>query len=233
MIDLHCHILWDIDDGPADFDGSLAMARAAAADGTKQLVATPHVGRNMHPPELISDKVAQLNAAIEREGLELKVLTGADNLHNLGSETLARYTINATRYVLIEFPHTHLPTNAGDSVFEALQHGLVPIITHPERNPSIAQNPRLIFDLVDRGALVQLTAESLTGGFGHAAKSCSRYLLKRKMVHVLASDGHSADWRPPTLSAGLKAAEKIVGKEAARKLVFDNPAKIVLGHDLF
>jgi len=232
MIDLHCHILWDIDDGPADFDGSLAMARVAAADGTRQLVATPHVGRNMHPPELIADKVAQLNAAIVREGLELEILAGADNLHNLGAATLARYSINATRYVLIEFPHTHLPADAGDCVFEALHHGLVPIITHPERNPSIVQNPRLIIDLVERGALVQLTAESLTGGFGHAAKACSRYLLKQKMVHLLASDGHSANWRPPTLSAGLKVAEKIVGKDAARKLVVDNPGKIVLGHDL-
>ena len=232
MIDLHCHILWEIDDGPADIDGSLAMVRVAAADGTRQLVATPHVGRTMHPPELIADMVTQLNAAIEREGLELEILTGADNFHNLGAATLARYSINATRYVLLEFPHTHLPVDAGESVFEALHHGLVPIITHPERNPSIVQNPQLIFDLVERGALVQLTAESLTGGFGYAAKACSRYLLKKKVVHFLASDGHSADWRPPTLSAGLKAAEKIVGKEAARKLVFDNPGKIVLGHDL-
>jgi protein-tyrosine phosphatase len=232
MIDLHCHILWEIDDGPADIDGSLAMVRVAAADGTRQLVATPHVGRTMHPPELIADMVTQLNAAIEKEGLELEILTGADNFHNLGAATLARYSINATRYVLIEFPHTHLPVDAGESVFEALHHGLVPIITHPERNPSIVQNPELIFDLVERGALVQLTAESLTGGFDHAAKACSRYLLKKKVVHFLASDGHSADWRPPTLSAGLKAAEKIVGKEAARKLVFDNPGKIVLGHDL-
>ena len=232
MIDLHCHILWEIDDGPADIEGSLAMVRVAAEDGTRQLVATPHVGRTMHPPELIADMVTQLNAAIEKEGLELEILTGADNFHNLGAATLARYSINATRYVLIEFPHTHLPVDAGESVFEALHHGLVPIITHPERNPSIVQNPKLLFDLVERGALVQLTAESLTGGFGHAAKACSRYLLKKKVVHFLASDGHSSDWRPPTLSAGLKAAEKIVGKEAARKLVFDNPGKIVLGHDL-
>ena len=232
MIDLHCHILWEIDDGPSDIDGSLAMVRVAAADGTRQLVATPHVGRTMHPPELIADMVTQLNAAIEKEGLELEILTGADNFHNLGAATLARYSINATRYVLLEFPHTHLPVDAGESVFEALHHGLVPIITHPERNPSIVQNPQLIFDLVERGALVQLTAESLTGGFGHAAKACSRYLLKKRVVHFLASDGHSADWRPPTLSAGLKAAEKIVGKESARMLVFDNPGKIVQGHDL-
>ena len=109
----------------------------------------------------------------------------------------------------MEFPHTHLPANADDAIFEALNHGLVPIITHPERNPSIAQNPKLIFSMVESGALVQLTAASLTGGFGPAAKACSRYLLKKKMVHFLASDGHSAQNRPPVFSAGLKLLRRL------------------------
>lgn len=231
MIDLHCHILWDIDDGPADFEGSLAMARLAVADGTRQLVATPHIGRNMHPPELIAARVAQLNAALREEKVDLEILCGGDNLYNIGAENLARYCINGSRYTLMEFPHTHLPANADEAIFEALHHGLVPIITHPERNPSIARDPKLIFDMVESGALVQLTAASVAGGFGPAAKACSRYLLKKKMVHFLASDGHSAEQRPPVLSAGLKAATKIVGKEAARRLVIENPGKIVLGQE--
>jgi len=229
MVDLHCHILWDIDDGPADLAGSLAMARLAAADGTRRLVATPHVGRFMHAPELIAARVAELNAALAAEGLALEILTGGDNLYNLGADSLARYSINGTCYTLIEFPHSHLPVDAGDSIFDALNHGLLPIITHPERNPSIVQNPELLFELVERGALVQLTADSLTGGFGPAAKACARYLLKKQVVHFLASDGHSAEYRPPTLSAGLKAAAKIIGKEAAHRLVFDNPGRVVRG----
>jgi len=232
MIDIHCHILCDIDDGPADLAGSLAMARLAAADGIRQLVATPHVSDDFPPPELIAEKVAALNLAIAEAGIELEILCGGDNLHNLGAEKLARYSINASRYVLVEFPHTHLPANAGDCIFDALSSGLIPIITHPERNPSVVQNPRLLFDLVARGALVQLTAESLTGGFGAASRACARYLLKKKMVHFLASDGHSADWRPPVLSAGVKAAAKIIGKEAARKLVFDNPQAVVNGVEM-
>lgn len=232
MIDIHCHILWDIDDGPADFDGSMAMARLAAADGTRQLVATPHIHDAQQSPEIIAEKAAHLNQALRDEGVDLEILCGGDNLYNLGAEDLARFSINSTQYTLVEFPHTHLPANAGEAIFEALNHGLIPIITHPERNPSIAQNPKLIFGMVESGALVQLTAESLVGGFGPAAKACSRYLLKKKMVHFLASDGHSAKFRPPVLSAGVKAAAKIVGKDAARRLVFENPEKIVLGHDL-
>ncbi len=232
MIDLHCHILWDIDDGPSDFDGSMAMARLAAADGTRQLVATPHVQDMLHSPELIAEKVARLNQALRDAEIDLEILSGGDNLYNLGVENLARYSINGTRYVLVEFPHTHLPAQAGDTLFAALNHGLVPIITHPERNPSIVQNPKLLFELVENGALVQLTADSLTGGFGPAAKACARYLLKKKMVHFLASDGHSSKHRPPTMSAGFKAASKIVGKDAARMLVFDNPAKVVQGIEL-
>jgi protein-tyrosine phosphatase len=232
MIDIHCHILWDIDDGPADFDGSMAMARLAAADGTRQLVATPHIHDAQQSPEIIAEKAAHLNQALRDEGVDLEILCGGDNLYNLGAWNLARFSINGTHYSLVEFPHTNLPANADEEIFEALHHGLVPIITHPERNPSIVQNPQLIFKMVESGALVQLTAESLTGGFGSAAKACSRYLLKKKMVHFLASDGHSAARRPPTMSAGFKAAAKIVGKDAARRLVFENPGKIVRGHDL-
>ena len=232
MIDLHCHILWDIDDGPVDFDGSMAMARLAAADGTRQLVATPHIHDAQQPPEIIAEKAAYLNEALQAEGVDLEILCGGDNLYNLGAWNLARFSINGTHYSLVEFPHTDLPANAEEEIFEVLLHGLVPIITHPERNPSIAQNPQLIFEMVESGALVQLTAESLTGGFGSAAKACSRFLLKKKMVHFLASDGHSAKHRPPILSAGVKAAAKIVGKDAARRLVFENPAKVVRGMDL-
>ncbi len=232
MIDIHCHILWDIDDGPADFAGSLAMARLAAADGIHQIVATPHVSEDFPPPEMIAEKVASLNQALREAGIELEILCGGDNLHNLGAEKLARYTINGTCYVLVEYPHTHLPANAGDCIFEALSSGLIPIITHPERNPSVVQDPHLLFDLVERGALVQLTAESLTGGFGAASKACARYLLKKNKVHFLASDGHSAEWRPPTLSAGVKAASKLVGKDAAETLVFGNPLQVVKGESL-
>jgi len=232
MIDIHCHILWNIDDGPVDFDGSLAMARLAAKDGTRQLVATPHIHDTQQSLEIITDKVARLNLALRDENIDLEVLCGGDNLYNLGAENLARFSINGTRYSLMEFPHSHLPANADDAIFEALNHGLVPIITHPERNPSIARNPKLIFSMIESGALVQLTAASLTGGFGPAARACSRYLLKQKRVHFLASDGHSVENRPPLLSAGLKAAAKIIGKDAARKLVFENPYKIVRGHDL-
>ncbi len=232
MIDLHCHILWNIDDGPTDFAGALDMARIAAADGTRQLVATPHVGRILHPPALIAEKVARLNRALCETNIDLEVFSGSDNLYNLEVETLAGYSINNTRYVLMEFPHTHLPADAGERIFAALPHGLKPIITHPERNPSIIQQPQLLFDLVDRGALVQLTAESLTDGFGAAVKACSRYLMKKKMVHFLASDGHSVNWRPPTLSAGLNAATRIIGKEAARMLVFENPLKVINGVEM-
>ncbi len=231
MIDIHCHILHDIDDGPADLAGSLAMAHLAAADGTRVLVATPHVTLNPPSSALIAGRLAELNSAIAQAGIELRVLAGGDNLYNLGAETLARYSINGGPYVLVEYPHTHLPAQAGASLFDALSHGLTPIITHPERNPSVVQDPQLLIDLVERGALVQLTAESLTGGFGGSARSCARYLLKKGLVHFLASDGHSADWRPPVLSAGVKAAAKLIGPEAARRLVVDNPARVIEGLD--
>lgn len=195
------------------------------------MVATPHVGDVRHSPALLSERVAEFNSALWRNDIELEVLVGAENAFHLGCDILSRYCINGSRYLLIEFPHTHLPAHANEVIFEFLNDGLLPIIAHPERNPSIIRQPTLLFDLVEQGALVQVTAESLTGESGSSVQSCARYLLKRGAVHFLASDGHSATWRPPTLAPGLKVAAKLIGRQEAKKLVDDNPGRILAGED--
>ena len=231
MIDIHCHILPDIDDGPADLAGALAMARLAVADGIQTMVATPHVNQVVLAPALISQRVALFNQQLDSAGIALEVLVGADNGYQLGAETLANYVINGSQYLLIEFPHSHLPADARDAILDCLSQGLQPIITHPERNPALVRQPEDLIELVELGALVQVTGDSLTGGFGPEARSCARYLLKKGVVHFLASDGHSAQWRPPHLSPGRKAAAKIVGKDMARRLVLDHPQKVIQGEN--
>jgi protein-tyrosine phosphatase len=229
MIDTHCHILPAIDDGPFKIEDSLEMGRIAVADGIRCIVATPHVKGNIHPSAHIRDGVARLNAALLKEGIALKILPGAEASATLNTEILKNYTLNGTDYILLEFPHSHLPQNAGEIIFNALVAGLKPIITHPERNPSIVHRPELLFDLVEAGALVQIIAESLTGGFGPEARECARYLLKKKVVHFLATDAHSPRQRRPVLSQGVEAAAKIVGNSAARRLVTTNPAALIAG----
>jgi len=205
------------------------MARIASAAGTRLIVATPHNGAVIHPPELLFELVVHFNAALRHHGIELMVLVGAENVFNLGCDVMSRYCINDTRYLLVEFPHTHLPNHASEIIFELLKAGLFPIIVHPERNPSIVREPKLLLELVAQGALAQITAESLTGTSGSAVKNCARFLLKQGGVHFLASDGHSSTRRPPILSGGLKVATKLIGRQEARKLVTDNPKRVLDG----
>jgi protein-tyrosine phosphatase len=228
LIDIHCHILPGIDDGPADLSESLAMARVAAAAGTRLIIASPHVQEQRPSPEQIAAGVSSLNEALAEQGIELRVVAGAENAFHLGCELLTNYCIADSPYLLIEFPHTHLPASASGVLFELISAGLQPIIVHPERNPGIIRQPQLLFDLVERGALVQVTAGSLSGDYGPMPCQCARHLLKRGVVDFLASDGHSSTRRPPDLRPGLKVAAKLIGKDRAKALVCENPQRLLI-----
>lgn len=231
MIDLHCHILPGVDDGPADLEGAIAMARVAVADGTTRLAATPHAPFSGLSRAQIVEHVKRLQETLDREGIDLELLVGADAATSMGVEAMLDHPLHNGPYLLIEFPHTHLPADARETVFELLSNDRIPIFTHPERNPSVLRSPEMVGEMVEAGCLVQITAESLTGGFGPESRACARHLLRQGWVHLLASDGHSADWRPPILSKGVKAAGKLIGRAEALRLVVDNPLKILAGQE--
>ncbi|WP_035248005.1 tyrosine-protein phosphatase [Desulfogranum mediterraneum] len=232
MIDIHCHILPDIDDGPRTFEESLAMARLAAADGVVVVVATPHLNEKLYPQLEISRRASWLRHLLRTEKIPLSILCGADVNVVFAAEQVKDFTINDTDYILVEFPHTHLPGNAREILFQYRVNGLKPIITHPERNPSIMARPELLLELLNEGIYVQLTAGSVTGDFGRDAQRCAHHLLRAGVVDVLASDGHSSSYRKPLLSGGMEAAAEIVGREAAREMVFSNPVKIISGRSI-
>jgi len=229
MIDIHCHILPGMDDGAGDLAESLAMAETASRDGIKVIVATPHVTDRVPSVEVVEAAVSELNAAIAACGLDLTVIKGADVSALLAPSYCRDYAIGSSSYVLIEFPRTHIPRNAKDILFRMQAEGLRPIITHPERNPSVMREPELLEEMLVSGPLAQITAGSLTGEFGPDCRECAEYLLRRGMVSFIASDAHSNTRRRPVLSEALKIAGKIVGMEAARMLVSSNPETIVKG----
>lgn len=208
------------------------MARIAVADGIRTIVATPHVKNDIPPPALIGDKIALLTNLLQQEGLSLDILPGGDVASILPVEVVSLYTVNRTEYVLLEFPHSHLPANAEQILFEWQLAGLRPIITHPERNPSILKHPASLERLVQAGALVQVTAGSLTGTFGVDVQACACHLVSCGLVHILASDGHSSHYRLPQLSEGRRVAAQLIGEEAAFKLVQHNPAAVISGRVL-
>lgn len=229
MIDIHCHILPGIDDGAKSFDESVAMAKMAAADGITAIVATPHLNEKLYDSLEVSRRVSYLKHLLRLEKIPITILCGGDISVIFKPSQVEGFTINDTEYLLAEFPHTHLPSNASEILQQYVVNGYKPIITHPERNPTIRARPHMLSELLGEHIHVQITAGSLTGDFGWESQSCAEHLLRAGMVDVIATDAHSHSFRKPQLSAGLKAAARIVGAEAAQRMVFGTPAKIIAG----
>ena len=238
MIDLHCHILPDMDDGPASLGESLAMCRAAAGDGIRIIVATPHFkpGTYEFTRPTILDTIRVLQAAVKQEGLNLTILPGAEVTVSPEMQAYLTpergLTINGSRYFLAEFRPLSVPCHRDTFLLSFLASGMTPIIAHPERNAWFINHPEALSAAVQKGILVQITAASLTGGFGEEARDFSFDLLRRSLVHAIASDGHSADLRPPRLAEAVSLAAEVVGKEMARALVTSIPQAIILNRKI-
>ncbi len=234
LVDLHTHIVPGVDDGAQTPDESLAMARAALADGVRQVVATPHIPFAGMTREEFGQRLESLRQVLAGQGANLEVHLGAEvslepDILRWLAAGLA-WPIGATRYVLVELPFFVLPPYTEDVIFRLQVEGYKPILAHPERNALLAAKPERLQVLVERGVLVQITTTSILGGFGVQAKSAAQAFLERGWVHVLASDAHSANHRPPLLTEAARAAERIVGADAWR-LVSTNPAAILGGSE--
>ena len=235
MVDIHCHILPAVDDGAKSWDIAMKMCQMAAADGIEHIVATPHANDQFrYNREAHAALLAELS---ERAGGNPKLSLGCDfhmSFDNLKDvmEHPGRYTIDSTRYLLVEMSDYSIPPAMTTNLKKLIDIGLTPIITHPERNPVLRRSPARVLEWVELGCLVQVTANSMTGRWGTEALSCAEWLMKRKAVHVLASDAHGLGSRPPVLSEARTAAERIVGKPGATALVYDNPRAIVSGKPL-
>ena len=174
------------------------------------------------------------NSAFRTPHSALKILPGADI--RLSEMTLPyldqgkMMTISdGKKYLFLEFPFQGIPYQAEEVIFQIMTRGIIPIITHPERNLEIGQRPQRYYEMIRMGCLGQVTAMSLTGEFGSRVRQIAERLLKNRLIHFIASDAHSTDGRPPILSEGVRAAEKIVGKEEAQKMVTKYPQAILEG----
>ncbi len=226
MIDIHSHILPGIDDGSADLAESLVMARMAVQDGIKTIIATPHITGHLAHRALIQAKVDELQTALKNAAIPLEIVVGGEVPFHFNG-TFADFTLGRSSFLLLELPHTHVPANASQKIYELHVQGLKVIIAHPERNSEIRQTPDLLDELLECGALAQLTAESVTGDLGIQTQHCAHYLLRRNKVHFLATDCHSSLQRKPLLQKALKIAGKIIGKKQASALVEENPQLIL------
>lgn len=213
------------------------MARRFVGDGVVTVACTPHIlpGLYHNTGPQIRSAVDALRIALKSEDIALEVVTGADN-HIVpdfvdGVRRGHLLTLADTRYVLVEPPHHVLPARLEDLFFSMKIAGLVPILTHPERLTWIRDNYALIQRLVDHGVWMQVTAGSLAGRFGRDAKYWAERLLGDGAVHILATDAHDPERRPPDLARGRDLAARLVGEEEAQCLVSVRPSAILRNFD--
>jgi protein-tyrosine phosphatase len=230
VVDIHSHILPEVDDGPKSWDVSAAMCRAAAADGITHQVATPHANDRYHyDREYLKGLVAHLQ---QLAGESPKILLGCDfhlsydNLQDAFSNP-TRYVIEDTRYLLVEFSNYSIPQHTSDSFMKLANCGMTPIITHPERNPILRENPQMVLEWAEQGCVVQMTGSALTGFWGDRTRRVALWLLEHQAVHVLATDAHDTEKRIPILSSARDEAVKLCGRDVADALVEANPRAII------
>lgn len=225
MIDLHSHVLPGLDDGAPDLDASVAICRAAAADGIRVLAATPHV-RSDYPttPEGMTSALARVR---EAAGDVIQVVPGGEldiyQLERPLAELLPFALAGNRNYLLVETPYAGWPLDLAERLFRLRTAGITPVLAHPERNHDVQARPALVEPVVAGGSLVQLTAASVDGRGGRRAQACARTLLQQGLAHLVASDAHEAAVR----AIGLSSAARAVGGELGRWLTVDVPRGIV------
>jgi protein-tyrosine phosphatase len=239
VIDLHCHVLAGVDDGPANLQESLELARVATTAGVTTLVATPHVSsRYMNGSEVIRDAVTALRDALAAARIELELRAGAEiaiaRLGELSDDELRALRLGDGPWLLIEAPLT--PAAGGlEAVLGGLRRrGQEIVLAHPERSPIFLRDPRRLSAIVAEGILCSITASSLVGAFGREVQSFALALARDGLVHNVASDAHDAVRRPPVIRSDIIAASARVRELSARVewLTDEMPRAILAGEAL-
>ncbi len=235
MVDIHCHILPGLDDGPDSLEDSLKMAEMAIEDGITHVVGTPHANDKFHfNPELASQRRDDLQRLV---GDRLQLATGCDfhlsyeNLQDL-HQNPQKYTIHQKQYLLVELADFAIPPMMDDTLHHLQLEGLSPIITHPERNGLLRSRPERLYGWLHQGCFVQVTAASLLGRFGERTMRLVEKWLAEERIHFFASDAHNLTGRPLRLKEAYEKTVSLRGEAIAQALFQDNPLAAYEGRPL-
>ncbi|MFS0688848.1 CpsB/CapC family capsule biosynthesis tyrosine phosphatase [Sporosarcina sp. 179-K 8C2 HS] len=214
MIDIHCHILFGVDDGPKTIEGTIRIVEKAAKDGITDMIATPHAfSPHYHVPiEEIQGQIRLLTDCLRAGGYPVNLHTGQEvRLHPQVIEKIMKrevMTLAESRYLLLELPSQSIPLYTVSVIQSMLENGVSPIIAHPERNRAIAEKPARLERLIRHGAFAQVNAGSLSGHFGKSVQKLSIQLVEANLIHTYGSDVHDTKTRPLLFNAGLSYLEK-------------------------
>ncbi len=235
MIDIHHHLLWGLDDGASNLETSLAMAQIAAMDGITHVVCSPHAnGQYVYEPHVVAEKIFDMQRLLEREQIPLKLGQGCDfhmsyeNIQEAKADP-RRYSINGLGYLLVELPDYGLPQGLTEVFYQLQLAGLTPILTHPERNPTLQADHKRLVNWLRGGVLVQVTAGAVMGKMGKPAEKMAHQLLANRWVHFLATDAHNVTSRPPKMREAFEVVAEKYGPDYAHLLCVSNPLAAFMG----
>ena len=236
MIDLHCHMLPGIDDGPKTMAQSLEMARFAVENGTRRCVVTPHIQPGCYDND--SDNIQRIFAAFQEQlaaeniplqvgmAAEVRVCAELPGMINQGKiPFLGRW--QGMSLILLEFPHDQIPVGADKLIDWLIGHDILPVIAHPERNQGVMRQPEKINPFVNKGCLLQITADSVTGLFGEVSRKLALAFIRNDMVTLIATDAHNIHKRRPTLKAARDVLLPMIGADKVQALFNDNADAIL------
>ena len=229
LVDIHCHILPGLDDGSSSIEESLRMIELAVEDGISHIFATPHILDGVY--ENRCDVIMASVEELKRHAPDaIQVFYGADV--RITFDLIDRIknneipTLHGSGYMLIEFPEYIIPPHSDNLIFNLRHRRITPIITHPERHLRLMHDLSALAQLRDTGAMCQITAMSITGGFGKSVRKACFTMMEKGIVDLVASDAHNARGRPPILSNAYHHVRKEFGGDVADKLFYTNPGMI-------
>ncbi len=241
MIDIHNHVLPNIDDGSKSVEMSLRMLKYAYEQGVTDVVNTVHFQHPLfsnidHSLERFEKITKSLQSKLDDRGIHIKIHLGSEvfyyeNLLKIIKEPLT--TLGRGKYMLIEFSPKNIPNSQKQTLFNLKMRGITPIIAHPERYKLVQENFSIIYDWINAGCLIQVDAGSLLGLMGQRAKESSLLIVKENCCHILASDAHNDSNRNFCINDAYNYAKNIIGKKNSDLLVYEHPSSIINGEDLY
>lgn len=233
MIDVHSHILPNIDDGSRSIDETFNLIREAKEAGFEGIICTSHYMENYYETDR-PEREVWINAIhenLKNKNIEMNLYLGneiymSDNIIKLLEDGKAT-TMNDTSYVLFELPLNVEPMNLYDMVYEMQQYKIVPILAHPERYSFVQTDPELIYDLIDKGVLMQANYGSIVGQYGKKTQMIVQKFLENNMIHMLGTDAHRQNTIYPKIPEILVELKSLIGEEKLNELTTINPELVI------
>jgi len=235
MIDLHCHVLHGVDDGPDRIDQSIQLLKEAATQGVSTICATPHVDSwaDGRTEMVLTDRLNQLRNAITKHNIKMEIILGSEIYFGVGIESIRSYTFSTLggngKYWLVEFSSEIFPSIMENFVIKSMSWGIIPIIAHVERYSLLHLRPKYLKAIADAGALFQVDAGCFVGQYGKRLQKRSEHLVTNGLCHVVASDAHDMVKKPIFMTGAYKAVRDLKGPKTAIRLFHDNPEAILQG----